>query len=100
MLSNHDNVVKLLGYEESSNTMIFEMCDGTLADLLSGKPMSEGPDVRIKAITDIVAGCLHIHSFNVIHFDLKTKNILYRVRGNKYTFKISDFGVRSTKYLL
>ncbi len=41
----------------------------------------------------IAQGLKYLHNKNVIHLDIKTHNILYKVIANKRVFKSSNFGI-------
>ena len=99
MVSNHENIVKMLGYDDINKSLILELCVeslSTLAIVFRMDPLSlKNTRIKIKAIRDIVCGLQHIHSKNMIHFDLKTSNVLYTLTSEtEYVFKVSDFGVR------
>ena len=61
--------------------------------VLIQRPISDS--IKLKALTDTAKGCDFIHSHDIVHFDIKSANILYKTDvHDNYTFKISDFGVR------
>ena len=78
-----------------------ELCDGNVLNLFvksHEKLIDTGPPsnmkLRLKAISEIAEGLSYIHECGIIHFDVKTANILYvRSAENKFNFKITDFGV-------
>ena len=95
LVSNSENVVKIIGYQDDPNMMIMELCDGSLLDLImrNGSAILAN-NMRLQAIKDIANGCKYIHSQRVIHFDIKPANILFKwLSDSKYIFKVSDFGV-------
>jgi hypothetical protein len=51
------------------------------------------PEVLRKLVYDVTKGLYHMHSMGYIHNDLKPVNILYKLEGGNYTFKIGDFGL-------
>ena len=66
---------------------------GTLRDLLCDLSQREGivPDVTIwKIAHDVTNGLHHIHSFGLVHLDIKPANILI---GDNGVLKIGDFGM-------
>ena len=82
------------GFQEKPTKMIIlELCDGNATQLFL---LKKGGDFQtcFKAIKDIAAGCKRIHSLGIIHFDIKSDNILFKkISPSTYTFKVSDFGV-------
>lgn len=46
---------------------------------------------------DIVRGVLYLHKNKIVHFDLKSNNILLTLENNKITPKICDYGLREKK---
>ena len=75
-----------------------ELCDGNLENLfMTHRPKINGPifnKLIYQALVDTARGCGHIHSLGIIHFDIKTANLLYkRTADDQYIFKVSDFGV-------
>jgi serine/threonine protein kinase len=104
VLSKHDNIVHLIGYQEyPENIIIMEMCDDNLLNFLGELQKSLKPsdievfahlDIKFQAIKEIAAGIAEIHRCGIIHFDIKSQNILVKRKPDgKYIFKISDFGV-------
>lgn len=43
-------------------------------------------------IRSLVLGLIALHDNNIVHRDLRSKNILINVEENKYVAKIADFG--------
>lgn len=67
-----------------------EMMDG---DINSLKQEELTSDVLRKMVHDVTKGLYYMHSMGYIHNDLKPDNILYKLEGGEYTFKIGDFGL-------
>ena len=71
------------------NTAYFVMdkWDGTLRELVTEKLFKkEHLDIIMRLIQKM-------HKIGIIHCDLHTSNILYRIKNNKYEFCIIDFGL-------
>jgi serine/threonine protein kinase len=97
LISNHDNIVSFFGYFQSPNGMILELCDGVLSNLIfivrdNYDPLFMQLETIIKAAMDICQGCSHIHSHSIVHYDLKTANVLFKRTANGIICKIADFG--------
>ncbi|CAK7207390.1 hypothetical protein SEUCBS139899_010200 [Sporothrix eucalyptigena] len=78
--------------------MIFELMDGSLADLLKNDSYATGryPLKRDQFIwlvlEHVLKGLQHLHANGIVHRDLKPDNILYTCRNGEYQFRIGDFG--------
>ena len=109
MLANNDNIVKIIGYQDTEMTIVMDLCDGNVFrlfvntgfDLVRHITLDEQINLRLQAISEISQGCQFIHDLNIVHFDIKSANILYKkVASDKYVFKVSDFGVsRAYSYI-
>jgi serine/threonine protein kinase len=73
-----------------------ELCDGTLGDLIFLNPKTLD-DVKMETIiaaaTDICQGCAHLHQHDIVYFDLKTANVLFKRTASGMVCKVADFGV-------
>lgn len=76
-------------------TMHLELMDGTLSDYLEKKPVRKE---QLECLRQIATGLKHLHNHNIMHRDLKPRNILYKYDGFNYTFKIADFGLSLCSY--
>ena len=95
ILMNHPNVVQTIGFEVVpglGNTIIMEYVDGfTLNEWLKGNPSEQQ---RYDVLSQLLDGVSYIHSHQVIHRDLKPRNIL--VTRNGQHVKVIDFGLSDT----
>ncbi len=95
ILMNHPNVVQTIGFESVpglGNTIIMEYVDGfTLNEWLKGNPSEQQ---RYDVLSQLLDGVSYIHSHQVIHRDLKPRNIL--VTRNGQHVKVIDFGLSDT----
>ncbi|EDV29650.1 uncharacterized protein TRIADDRAFT_19228 [Trichoplax adhaerens] len=90
---NHPNIVHYHDSFEESGMLIIEMeyaDDGTLQQYLS--QANEELDEReiLHIFKQIVSALRYIHSYNILHRDLKTANIFLMKDG---TVKMGDFGI-------
>ncbi|KAK3102668.1 hypothetical protein FSP39_013041 [Pinctada imbricata] len=92
---HHQNIVSFLGsfVQDGDPCVVMELCDITLFKKIrdlkeKNKVMDEGKFIDI--LQQIVDGVEVLHDMNIIHRDLKTKNIM---RGLDRQWKICDFGV-------
>ncbi|OTF72662.1 hypothetical protein BLA29_010648 [Euroglyphus maynei] len=87
----HENIVKLLQYEENDDFIyiIMEYCaGGELFDHLLSKRLLESECKRI--FTSLINVLYYIHSKGIAHRDIKPENILFDDRMN---VKLIDFGL-------
>jgi len=87
----HDNVVKLIEVFRESDQLylVFELCEGNLLKLFSGR-QSPLPDAVIRHIIyQLLSGIDAVHRYGFFHRDLKPENILFC--GD--VLKIVDFGL-------
>lgn len=90
---NHPNIVEVFSLEKNRNTpfITMEYIEGkTLRELLNKKRLLNNQTI-INISLDITKGLEYIHSKEIIHKDIKPKNILI----TDSTAKISDFGIAS-----
>ncbi len=95
ILMNHPNVVQTIGFESIpglGNTIIMEYVDGfALNEWLGDNPSEQE---RFDVLLQLLDGVAYIHSHQVIHRDLKPRNIL--VTRNGQHVKVIDFGLSDT----
>lgn len=106
---NHDNIVKCFGYDiltSSRNDIIeinrmtnflavaicMEFCDHSLAHELETRYRLVYEEVEA-IFGQILNGVSYLHSSQIIHRDLRPKNILVKVQNGVSVIKISDFGL-------
>ncbi|KAF0690326.1 Aste57867_18257 [Aphanomyces stellatus] len=109
---DHPHIVRFIGVTWTTlkdvGAVIEFMPNGDLANLVRqqqhGKVklvwsseeanLALGTYSKLQVLSDVASGLEYLHSFHIIHRDLKAKNVLL---GEKYEAKLSDFGTsRST----
>mmetsp|Transcript_33895 Transcript_33895/g.73064 ORF Transcript_33895/g.73064 Transcript_33895/m.73064 type:complete len:244 (-) Transcript_33895:103-834(-) len=65
------------------------MARGSLYGLLHNQQTDLPPDLRFKLVSDTARGMHYLHSGNLLHRDLKSKNVLV---DSSWNAKVSDFG--------
>ncbi|HJV89557.1 MAG TPA: protein kinase [Holophagaceae bacterium] len=91
---SHSHIVTVFDYGEDQgvNYLVMEYVPGRdLEALLPGHQMPKAQLVELLA--QACEGLAHAHSKGVIHRDLKPANILVRQEGERWTAKLTDFGV-------
>lgn len=97
---NHQNIIRCLGiYDDMKGRfgLALELAEGLLSDYIDTWYLSRSssPSVswslRIKVATDIVSGLIYLHENHIIHYDIKSSNILIK----DGCAKIADFGLAS-----
>nr|GLL24402.1 probable LRR receptor-like serine/threonine-protein kinase IRK [Ipomoea trifida] len=94
----HENLVVIEGYywTPSLQLLISEyVCGGSLYRKLHEEHPDEGGcflswQQRFKIILGVAKGLAHLHGMNIIHYDMKSTNILIDSLGDP---KVSDFGL-------
>ncbi|CAA0836650.1 Leucine-rich repeat protein kinase family protein [Striga hermonthica] len=93
--ARHVNLVGLVGYywAPSLQLLIYEFAHGgnlhgRLHECLDGKCLSW--DERFDVILGTARGLAHLHEMNVIHYNLKSSNVLIDESGQP---KVADFGL-------
>lgn len=88
----HPNIVQFIGIavHEGALFIITEYVDnGNLRKFLKDPKISMPWAMRVNLAHDIACAMAYLHSRNVIHRDLKSKNLLV---GDNWRLKICDFG--------
>ncbi|KYQ94312.1 putative protein tyrosine kinase [Tieghemostelium lacteum] len=92
MITPHPNIVQYYSAWEQSGYLYIqtELCqNGSLKDFLETEPNLE-EELIWSFLLDTCLGVQHIHSFNLLHLDIKPENLLISSQG---TLKIGDFGM-------
>ena len=91
---DHDNIVKLIDYEEDRHYvyMVMEYCGGgDLYKMFRDKQANGFSEFHAaKLISQLASGIAYLHSNNTMHRDLKLSNLLLTEHGD---LKIGDFGL-------
>ena len=93
---NHPNIIKIYDYGEIEHLpfIVNEFVkDQTLRDVLDFKRYLSSKESCLVMI-QVCDACIHLHSKNIIHRDIKPQNIFYGVDGS---VKLSDFGISVVK---
>ena len=98
LLSDHRNVVAFFGYLQEPNGIVLELCDGSLDSILfteNDNCTFTSGEKLLAAALDICNGCSFMHQNGIVHYDLKTANVLFQNAKDGIICKIADFGVSS-----
>ena len=92
---NHENVLQVMGVVVDQSDAVYlltELMHQSLRHLLDQEPtrITENPGARVKVLTGVVNGMNHLHEQNMLHHNLKSKNLLLT---SSLDVKISDFGI-------
>lgn len=90
----HPNVVQLFGFsvhpETDSIILAIEFCDGgSLDDLLFESNVPISMEQKTALLLGIASGLNHLHSNNIVHRDVASRNVLI----HKNEAKLTDFGM-------
>ncbi|KAK9790346.1 hypothetical protein WJX73_008358 [Symbiochloris irregularis] len=74
------------------------LSQGSLRGVLSRKSdLLQGPLVRVLIAMDAAKGMEYLHSKKIVHFDLKSANLLLGYRDRRAICKVADFGLSKQK---
>lgn len=95
---NHPNVLRFIGilYRDQTLNLITEyICGGTVRQVLKDKGKQLPWLQRIRFAKDIAAGMAYLHSMNVMHRDLTSKNCLVETdkESGDMSVVVADFGL-------
>ncbi|KAI8475058.1 MAG: kinase-like domain-containing protein [Monoraphidium minutum] len=72
---------------------------GSLRAAIADRPeWLASPLARVKLMLDTARGLEYLHSKRVIHFDLKSANVLIALKGRTPVAKITDFGLSKQRH--
>jgi len=94
---NHQNIVKILdaGVHENTPYIVMEYIEGQdLEALIKDKNRLSVPEA-LSIFTQLLSALSYVHSFGIIHRDIKPKNILIDKSGK---VKLTDFGIAKSLY--
>jgi len=95
-MCQHQNIIKLIDLFESSEHyfIVLEYMQGKdLFDYIAKRDYKL-PEERAKVIIfQIMQGVRYLHSFGIVHRDLKLENIMMTESNEKGSPKIVDFGL-------
>ena len=95
-MCQHPNIISLLDLFENSDYyfMVLEYMQGAdLFDYLQSRDFNLGED-RVKEIAlQLAAGIKYLHSYGIVHRDLKLENVMMTDSTNKSVPKLVDFGL-------
>src|SRR5665647_1088489 len=94
---NHPNIVKILdaGVHENTPYIVMEYIEGRdLEDLIKDKKRLS-VSKALSILSQLLSALSYVHSFAIIHRDIKPKNILIDKSGK---VKLTDFGIAKSMY--
>ena len=92
---SHENIMKLHHVFESKRKiyLIAELLEGgELFDLITQRGHLCEADAS-KLIRKVMQAVQYLHAKNICHRDLKPENLLFGVRGDLDTIRVTDFGL-------
>ncbi len=96
----HPNVLAIYAMVHSPRMLIMELAPGgSLRALLARSSLEQLPwPVRVRVLTGIAAGVEFLHTQAIIHFDLKSENILMMTGSEQDLVpKVADFSISARK---
>jgi serine/threonine protein kinase len=98
----HPNIIELLGMSLKLNSLVFELMDFDLHDLLFESSLTVSAKQRLKIGLQIVSALDYMHNHDTekiyVHRDIKPENILISKKndpmsGTEFNAKLGDFGL-------
>jgi serine/threonine protein kinase len=91
----HENIVMCYdgNYADGLFYMVMEFVEGSDVQRLLDSSKRIDPPTATHIIIQALSGLEYIHSFNVIHRDLKPPNLLLSQKSTGWSPKIADFGL-------
>jgi tRNA A-37 threonylcarbamoyl transferase component Bud32 len=106
---SHPNILPLFccSIRDRSCSLVMELMDGDLHELMEVLVYNESQDApfqlleAVDIMLQVAEGMNYLHQNNVLHRDLKSKNILvkYNERDRHVYAKVGDFGISKMKEL-
>lgn len=103
---DHENIVKVshvlriqdseTGFPVVRVLLFMDMCNGDLERLMAQHPDNILEDDNARdAMQQVCQGLQYLHSQDIVHFDIKPKNILFKqdTTSGDLIFKLTDFGL-------
>ena len=92
--NQHENLIHCFGIEEKDFNSLFvlELCDSDLHDHLKKNRHDLDQQTLLNYSCQITNGIHHLHGLDIVHRDIKPKNILVKKSIQGTVLKVTDFG--------
>lgn len=94
----HKNIVDVYDVSRDMSYILMEYCNGgNLWDQASERSPKEILPIIMDTGIGIGKALWAIHSYGIVHLDIKPENILFEKRGKELVPKLSDFGIARSR---
>jgi serine/threonine protein kinase len=92
-----DNVIKYrcrVDDEDGRRLMLgMELCECSLHQLVTGRQLRPTLEQQCRVVRELCEALVFLHSHQIIHRDIRPKNILFKTNDFDGTVKLTDFGL-------
>lgn len=86
-------ITEVYSFHEDQKEYTMELADFTIDEYIKQNNSTMSNDARMRIIMQIMNAYKYLHSQNIFHRDVSTKNVLLKLYDDVIVVKLSDFGL-------